>query len=152
MASPSITLTLDLPVAALATLTGASHEWLRAHQAELSDYFRGYFVDGDDLPPNEHAEMLKEMVSTIQAQDEEEEMGLCEYCKDPKPIPAVCLETWDKCRACPECMVGINRALCGLCVHCGGEEEEDEEGDNVCAKPCDGWREFVAWKAETTRV
>jgi len=79
---------------------------------------------------------------------EEEEMAECEYCKDPKPMPKDALQEWDKCLACPTCYEGICRSVNGLCVHCGGKEEENDEGDDVCAAKCEGWKQFVASKTQ----
>jgi hypothetical protein len=72
--------------------------------------------------------------------------ALCDYCKIPSRWAIDDLEEWDKAWACPSCYEGIARAVNGLCVHCGGEQEEDDEGDDVCVVRCEGWREFVASK------
>jgi len=78
--------------------------------------------------------------------NDEEEMGKCEYCREPKMFPMNALQEWDKCLACPDCYQQICWSVNGLCAHCGGEQEEDEEGDDACVAKCKGWQEFVAFK------
>lgn len=65
----SFTLTITLPLAKLAALTKATPEWLIQHQADLSEYFSGYFVCEGEIE-NDNAVMLTQMADDVRAATE----------------------------------------------------------------------------------
>jgi hypothetical protein len=132
----TFTFTFAVPMKDLSLLTGRTPEWLLKNQNGISEYFAGYFLDGEmkhieddraSAPREGRAAMLIQAVEEIEGQTNYDEHNICKECReDGEVVTTFGNYGEDNIPLCQECKDAGNYRSDGTQRKDGDPDSDDE--------------------------